>query len=67
MATCIMKRTQLRISMAGLAVTTASAIYQAFYVAPNHSNHLDNIDKKMDILYSRNGMMVMNPNKYDNY
>jgi len=62
-----MKRTQIRVAMASLAVTSASALYQAFYIAPRHSFHLDNIDKKIDILYSRNGMMVMNHNKYDNY
>lgn len=60
----MMKHIQLQISMASLVVTTTSAIYQAFYIAPNHSSHLDNLDKKMNILYSRNGMMVMNHNKY---
>lgn len=62
----MMKYAQIHLSVAGLAVTTVSAIYQAFYVAPNHSNRLAHLDKKIDILYSRNGMLMLNNNKYNN-
>ena len=59
-----MKYAQIQLSVASLAVTTFSAIYQAFYVAPKHSNRLAHLDKKMDILYTRNGMVVLSNNKY---
>jgi len=48
----------LQFAVASLAVTTTSAIYQAFYVAPTHSKRFDHLDKKLDILYSRNGMHI---------
>lgn len=61
-----MKRVQLQLSIASLAVTTISAIYQALHVAPNQIRHLDNIDKKIDVLYSRNGMVILRrPNDYE--
>jgi len=49
---------------ASLAVTTLSAIYQAVYIVPKQAQRFDHLDRKMDVLYSRNGMHVRS--KYDN-
>ena len=49
---------------ASLAVTTLSAIYQAVYIVPKQAQRFDHLDRKMDILYSRNGMHVRS--KYEN-
>uniref|UniRef100_A0A6C0KKP2 Uncharacterized protein n=1 Tax=viral metagenome TaxID=1070528 RepID=A0A6C0KKP2_9ZZZZ len=54
----------LQFAVASLAVTTTSAMYQAFYVAPTHSKRFDHLDKKMDILYSRNGMHIRSKYNY---
>jgi hypothetical protein len=55
-----MKNLQIQLSAASLAVTTISAIYQAYYIAPNYLSRLDHLHKKMDILYTRNGMILQN-------
>lgn len=45
---------------ASLVVTSISAMYPAFYVAPKQAI----LTKKMNIMYSRNGMYVRS--KYEN-
>lgn len=49
---------------ASLVVITMSAIYQAVYIVPKQAQRFDHLDRKMDILYSRNGMHVRS--KYEN-